>query len=158
MNFDRTKIEVRRMKESDLDDALRIAENLEDAPHWPRQFYAEVLAANPARQRIALVAMGHQDTGIVGFTVAGLVPPESELETIAVAANAQRHGIGRQLLAALAEELRRTSIAELRLEVRCSNLAARHFYETQNFKQTGVRKRYYADPQEDAVLMSLRLA
>jgi ribosomal-protein-alanine N-acetyltransferase len=47
---------------------------------------------------------------------------------------------------------------ELHLEVRASNLAAIRFYQAQNFKQTGARPRYYADPEEDAVLMTLRLA
>jgi ribosomal-protein-alanine N-acetyltransferase len=87
-----------------------------------------------------------------------LIPPEAELESIAVARNVQRHGIGRRLLHALTRELQHQGIEELLLEVRASNLPAIGFYRTANFKQTGIRPRYYIDPQEDAVLMSLRFS
>lgn len=94
---------------------------------------------------------------IVGFAVAGLVAPEAELETIAVSAKAQRQGVGALLLRALAEELRTERVTGLILEVRASNRAALGFYRAQGFIETGRRPRYYADPEEDAVLMGLNL-
>jgi ribosomal protein S18 acetylase RimI-like enzyme len=49
-------------------------------------------------------------------------------------------------------------VSELTLEVRASNRAALGFYRAQGFEETGRRPRYYADPEEDAVLMGLNLA
>jgi ribosomal-protein-alanine acetyltransferase len=95
---------------------------------------------------------------VVGFAVVGLVAPEAELETIAVGAEARRRGVGGLLLRALVEELRKKRVTELILEVRASNRAALGFYRAQGFKETGRRLRYYADPEEDAVLMGLNLA
>jgi ribosomal-protein-alanine N-acetyltransferase len=96
--------------------------------------------------------------GIVGFAVASVVPPQAELETIAVAAEGQRRGVGRNLFAVLAGELAIAHVEELFLEVRASNRAALALYLSLGFSQTGCRPRYYIDPVEDALLLDLRLA
>ena len=102
--------------------------------------------------------IGSANGRVVGFAVAGLMAPEAELETIAVVAEAQRRGVGGRLLRALVEELRAEQVTELILEVRASNRKAQGFYRAQGFKETGRRPGYYADPEEDAVLMGLNLA
>jgi [ribosomal protein S18]-alanine N-acetyltransferase len=164
MNFDLDRLEIRPLDAADLDEILAIAEALEEAPHWPRARYEELLPAGDlfsdqiSRPRIALAARDTRSGEVLGFVVASLVHSEAELESIAVAAPAQRHGIGRRLLASLVTRLGTLGTVELHLEVRASNLAAIRFYQAQNFKQTGARPRYYADPEEDAVLMTLRLA
>ncbi|HEY1768413.1 MAG TPA: ribosomal protein S18-alanine N-acetyltransferase [Terracidiphilus sp.] len=158
MSFDAAQIEIRRLRETDLASVLRIAEALKDAPQWPRRFYLEALGSEGARWRIALVACGSEGPEVLGFAIAGLIPPEAELESIAVAPHAQRHGIGRRLFTALAAELRQAGIEDLLLEVRSSNRTALEFYRSQNFKETGTRRSYYADLKDDAVLMCLRLA
>ena len=93
---------------------------------------------------------------ILGFAVASLIAPEAELETIAVVAKVQRRGLGALLLRALAEELRKVQVSELNLEVRASNRTAVGFYSAHGFEGAGRRMRYYADPEEDAVLMRLK--
>jgi ribosomal-protein-alanine acetyltransferase len=103
--------------------------------------------------------MPPQDSGrVLGFAVANMVPPEAELETIAIVPAHQRLGSGALLLRALVEELRKEQVTELILEVRASNRAALGFYRGQGFEEIGRRVRYYADPEEDAVLMRLKLA
>ena len=94
---------------------------------------------------------------ILGFAVARLLPPQAELETIAVAPESQRQGLGRQIFHALAAELKAAGARELLLEVRASNRPALAFYRSLGFVQTGLRPGYYADPTEDAVLMGLQL-
>jgi [ribosomal protein S18]-alanine N-acetyltransferase len=157
MSFDPAEIEIRRLAENDLSGVVDLAQTLPEAPDWPRQLYEEALRADCPRPRIGLVAGDHRSGEVIGFAIASLIPPEAELESIAVAAHAQRHGVGGRLLAALIGELRQGGAEELLLEVRASNLQALRFYTAKNFKQTGVRIRYYAHPQEDAVLFSLRL-
>jgi len=104
----------------------------------------------------AAEAAPFQNSGpVVGFAVASLVAPEAELETMGVASEGQRRGVGARLLQALVEELRAERVTELMLEVRASNCGALAFYRARGFRETGRRVRYYADPEEDAVLMGL---
>jgi len=57
----------------------------------------------------------------------------------------------------LVEELKRSQVEELLLEVRASNGQALEFYRRRGFSQSGRRPRYYADPVEDALLLALPL-
>jgi [ribosomal protein S18]-alanine N-acetyltransferase len=157
MSIDAEKIEIRPLEPEDFDAILGIAEILEEAPRWTREQYDEVIRADSARPRITLVASISTSRKLIGFVIAGMVAPDAELESIAVAAQAQRRGVGSRLLGALYGELRQLGIEELHLEVRESNQAAIRFYQAQNFKQIGVRPRYYVDPAEDAILMNLDL-
>jgi ribosomal-protein-alanine N-acetyltransferase len=94
---------------------------------------------------------------VVGFAVACVVTQQAELEMIAVAGAAQRQGIAQRLFAALGEELLSTGVTVVALEVRSSNRPALGLYRRLGFQETGLRRRYYADPVEDAVLMSLQI-
>jgi len=95
---------------------------------------------------------------ILGFAVASLLPPQAELETIAVAPESQQLGLGERIFQALAAELKAAGVSELQLEVRASNHPALAFYRALGFVKTSLRPSYYADPIEDAVLMHLPLA
>jgi ribosomal-protein-alanine N-acetyltransferase len=104
-----------------------------------------------------LVAIDPESDAPAGFLVASLLAPEAELETIAVASQFQRRGLGALLLRALVVELRKEQVREALLEVRASNRAALGFYRGQGFEESGRRVRYYVDPEEDAVLMRLKV-
>ena len=149
-------VRVRRMTPAGLGRVMEIAQSLKEAPHWPCSAYETALNAQAMPQRIALVAEG-VESGVVGFAVASVVPPQAELETIAVVAEGQRRGVGRNLFAFLAGELAIAHAEELFLEVRASNRAALALYLSLGFKETGRRSRYYIDPVEDALLLALRL-
>ena len=150
-------VRIRRMSEADLEQVMAIAASLKDAPHWQRDAYLQALDEGAAPGRIALIAED-SETGIVtGFAVACLLSPQAELESIAVAEAERRRGIGRKLFFRLVEELTVAGVREVLLEVRASNQRARDFYRSLGWNETGIRPRYYADPEEDAVLMSLKL-
>ncbi len=157
----KTEIEIRPINAADLAQVLAIAERLPEAPHWPQTAYLNAINAQSTPRRVALVAAeswaGPRPGSILSFTVARLLPPQAELETIAVAPESQRQGLGRQIFHALAAELKAAGAHELLLEVRISNRPALAFYRSLGFVQTGLRPGYYADPTEDAVLMSLQL-
>jgi ribosomal-protein-alanine N-acetyltransferase len=142
---------------ADVERVIEIAQSLKDAPHWPHSAYLAALDHEAAPHRIALVAEAPETGAIAGFAVASLLPPQAELETIAVAAENQRRSIAHRLFAAIVEELRTARVNEVLLEVRASNSPALAFYRTVGFIETGRRPRYYADPVEDAVLLELRL-
>jgi [ribosomal protein S18]-alanine N-acetyltransferase len=151
------KFAVRKMCAADLDQVMAIAAGLKDAPHWPQSAYIAALHAGFSPRRIALVFADAQSDSVAGFAVAILLPPQAELESIGVRSHEQRKGIGSKLIGRLVHELRLAAVSELMLEVRASNLAGIAFYQALGWSQSGVRPRYYADPEEDAILMSLSL-
>lgn len=155
MNADET-VRVRPMMAMDVDRVVEIAAGLVEAPHWPPRTYLDALklGSGPG-ERIALVAQVAGEGTVVGFAMARLIPPEAELETIGVAAEWQRRGVGRILLEALKGGLRVAKINKIFLEVRASNSRAQSLYRSLGFVETGRRPCYYTDPVEDAQLMSL---
>ena len=78
--------------------------------------------------------------------------------TIGVDPAAQRHGVGRQLLAALIERSRKVKAEAVLLEVRVDNAPAIAMYREFGFEVLGVRKRYYQPENMDAFTMRLDLA
>jgi ribosomal-protein-alanine N-acetyltransferase len=156
MKADAAGMQIRRMCEADLDQVIAIAASLRDVPHWPRAPYVSALDPGATPRRIALMAESPGEGAALGFAVVCLLPPQSELETIAVAAAEQRQGVGRKLISALREELEAAGVREVFLEVRASNQRAIGFYRSLGWNETGRRPRYYADPEEDAVLMNLK--
>ena len=150
-------IQVHRMAHADLDRVIAIEQSLTTAPHWPRSAYIAALDPQAVPPRIALVVEETYPSVIAGFVVASLIPPQAELESIAIAAEYQRRGLARQLFSALATELRAALILELILELRASNHPALALYHRLGFVESGRRTRYYHDPVEDAVLMRLPL-
>jgi [ribosomal protein S18]-alanine N-acetyltransferase len=149
--------EIRPLAAADLPRVLEIAATLKDAPQWTEAAWLRAVDPAASPRRIALAAVEPAGGKLLGFAVAILMPPQSELETIAVAGESQRRGIGRTLLNALAAQLGREEIEEFWLEVRESNRAALALYRFAGFAQTGRRKNYYRDPEEDGLLLTLRL-
>ena len=150
-------MKLRWMREADLDQVMAIAASLKDAPHWLRGAYLSALNRGAATRRIALVAASLEEGTVLGFAVASLILPQAELESIAVSAQEQRQGIGGKLISALRAELKAKGVREVLLEVRASNQRAQQFYRSLGWFESGRRARYYADPEEDAVLMNLGL-
>jgi len=157
MKSDGARLRLRRMDETDLEQVMAIAASLKDAPHWPAAAYLAALKPDSMPRRIALVAEQRIIGAVTGFIIASLLPPQAELETIAVSAAEQRRGIGRKLTFSMMEALRSAGVQEILLEVRASNQPALGFYRSLGWIETGHRPRYYADPEEDAILMSLKL-
>ncbi|MGH9598684.1 MAG: GNAT family N-acetyltransferase, partial [Terracidiphilus sp.] len=154
MNAPAGVVQIRLMTASDLPRVIEIAQTLKEVPRWPLEAWLTALDPAASPRRIALVA-DHPPTGVIdGFAVAALLPPLAELETIAVAAEARRQGVGSCLIAALLGELRQSEISEVSLEVRASNHPAHAFYPALGIAKTGCRARYHADPIEAALLMT----
>ncbi|MGA9305048.1 MAG: GNAT family N-acetyltransferase [Candidatus Sulfotelmatobacter sp.] len=93
---------------------------------------------------------------ILAFLIAHRVDAAWELENIVVAATARRRGIGQRLLGELIEQVRSTQGSEISLEVRESNHDARSLYRKAGFEEVGLRRSYYSNPLEDAILCRLR--
>ena len=147
---------VRAMAAGDLAAVQALAATLPEAPHWSHAAWLGAIAPGPEQRRICLVA--ETANSLAGFVVFSTLPPESELESIAVAAEFQQKGLGKSLFLAGIAALRSTRVTTVLLEVRASNLAALALYARLGFVADGRRKGYYADPVEDALLLHLDLA
>jgi ribosomal-protein-alanine acetyltransferase len=97
----------------------------------------------------------HPDAAIAGY--AGLLAPagsaQADIQTIAVAPEARRRGLGRALVVALLDEARSRAAHEVFLEVRADNPNARDLYTSLGFEQIAVRPKYYQPDGVDAQIM-----
>jgi ribosomal-protein-alanine N-acetyltransferase len=128
--------------------------------HWSRNQYQALFATTGGQksERLAWVAEDESEApGIRAFLVAQRVDAEWELENIVVARPARRRGLGGILLGEFVAHARAEKGREIFLEVRESNECARALYRKAGFEETGLRRSYYSDPPEDAILCSLRL-
>ena len=82
--------------------------------------------------------------------------PSGDIQTIAVAPHARRHGLGRVLMLQLLNEARRRGVSEVFLDVRADNDSAQSLYRSLGFEAISTRKRYYKGGV-DAIVMRLAL-
>lgn len=95
---------------------------------------------------------------LLGYLSYYAVGDEAEVVNFAVDSLWRRKGIGRLLLGHVLQKWREEGIRVGFLEVRASNKAAIHLYASYGFRQMGVRKGYYPETGEDALLLKLTLA
>lgn len=104
----------------------------------------------------AILKVAVFNSQIIGYVCIRTILDMTHLMNIAVLPEFRRRGIGKMLLGNAIGELKRLrSAAKLTLEVRQSNLAAVRFYEKSGFSITGMRKKYYKEPEDDAIIMEL---
>ena len=149
-------VQVRSMQSGDLERVLEIAQLRSEAPHWSAEAYQRAMDSAATPRRYARVA--ERAGELLGFAVVVAIAGEAELESIAVAPEAERQGVGRLILGHLLDLAQKENLSRILLEVRASNQRAIGFYRALGWQATGVRKRYYADPEEDAVLMEILVA
>jgi ribosomal-protein-alanine N-acetyltransferase len=90
---------------------------------------------------------------IIGYAGLWLMTDEAHITTIAVDPDFQGNGLGELLLVALIDRARQIGARWLTLEVRVTNDVAQRLYEKYTFKEMGIRRRYYSDNGEDALVM-----
>jgi ribosomal-protein-alanine N-acetyltransferase len=93
----------------------------------------------------------------VGVFSGDVVVDELQIDNLAVSERCRRKGIGRRLLNMALTVAADLGARSATLEVRSSNSSARAFYEKERFAPVGIRKRYYADPPDDALILSLEI-
>ena len=98
-----------------------------------------------------LVALDREE--VAGYLGCYCVAGEGEITNVAVKSSYRRQGIGGKLLETLYEEAKALQTYEFFLEVRESNEAAIGLYSRQGFVKEGVRKNFYEQPVENAVIM-----
>jgi len=102
----------------------------------------------------AIFCIAEREGKVLGYAILQGMPPEAEVINIAVYKEARCQGVGHNLLQALLDEAKTQGIATVYLEVRESNADAIALYASQGFKAVGLRKHYYQNPREHAILMT----
>lgn len=110
-----------------------------------------------ASQPHAVIFGEWEGDSLLGYLIFYFVMDEGEIARIAVAPESRRQGAGGRLLRQADAFCAERGIRRMLLDVRESNISAREFYEKHGFSQDGIRKKFYTDPQEDAILMSRKL-
>jgi ribosomal-protein-alanine N-acetyltransferase len=138
------------MKEEDIDEILNIS-SLSFSISWSKNSYIQELTNPVARYLVAKI-----DNKVIGFIGTWIVLDESHITNIAVHPNHRNQGIASKLVKELLNYCKTQGCISYTLEVRSTNKAAKSLYEKYNFKQDGVRKGYYEDNKEDAIIMWLK--
>jgi ribosomal-protein-alanine acetyltransferase/tRNA threonylcarbamoyl adenosine modification protein YeaZ len=118
---------------------------------WPESFFASEVTAAMAHARIA-----ERGGELAGYSVAWLGVGTGHLGNLAVAPGARRQGVANALLDDLKREALALGVGAVTLEVRVSNYIAQWLYRRHGFRLAGLRRRYYRDTGEDALVMEWR--
>jgi ribosomal-protein-alanine N-acetyltransferase len=144
-------LQIAPMVADDLEAVLEIEQHAFRSP-WSRRLLLEELEREWAHLEVL-----REDGRIAGYINYWLVRDEVHLLNLAVHPEARRRGLGRALLRHLVDFAGTNQCRYLTLEVRRSNLPAIALYREVGFRPVGVRPRYYADDDEDAVVMLMEL-
>lgn len=148
-------VRVREARHKDIHAVVALERAVEEAPHWAEDEYAGMLDGMGVRRRLVVA---ERDGRLLGFAVGKVVGIEGgavgELESVAVAHDARRGGVGKALCEAVLDWCGEQSAGVVELEVRSGSEGAIALYRSLGFVSVGLRKRYYRDPVDDAVLMN----
>lgn len=141
-------IVVRRMTMDDLDGVMLVEVDSFLTP-WSRSAFEEELSQN----RLARYLVAVDNGAVIGYAGTWLVINEAHVTNVAVSGQRRREGIGRLLMEKLMDLSRDSGMDSMTLEVRVSNEAARHLYQQLGFVEAGLRKNYYSETKEDALIL-----
>ncbi|NLN78311.1 MAG: ribosomal protein S18-alanine N-acetyltransferase [Armatimonadetes bacterium] len=142
-----TMVDIRRMQPEDVPEVMVIERQCFTAP-WRESSYLTELSNRSAYYIVACI-----DSVIVGYGGQWMIMDEAHITTLGVDPQRRGEKIGEQLLIALLEEAARHKVRRASLEVRESNLVAQNLYRKYGFEAAAVRRGYYTDNHEDALVM-----
>ncbi|MEW6739662.1 MAG: ribosomal protein S18-alanine N-acetyltransferase [Nitrospirota bacterium] len=142
---------IREMYPDDIPEIVSIERLSFSTPWSETSFRSEIYS------RYSVTRVAELNGVVVGYICVKHVADECHLLDLAVHPDYRRRGIARALLDDVIQELRIEGCRFFYLEVRSSNYAARKLYEKFGFNMVGVRKGYYVNPAEDAVIMMMEL-
>lgn len=136
----------RRMTEADLDKVAEMEKNFFSTP-WSKAGFEESLRQSYSHFFVVVT------DEIVGYCGVHNLGGDGEISNVAVAEKCRGKGIGYEMLELAMEEMRKEGVEAFTLEVRASNTPAIKLYEKLGFEKAGVRKNFYDNPTEDAIIM-----
>lgn len=139
------------MTVADVEAVVAVEARAQGSP-WPASIFARELDSDWSHPEVVVSDKGD----VIGFMVYWSVADEVHLLNVVVDAPWRRRGIGRALVTRLVELSRAAAMRYVTLEVRVSNAPAQQLYRALGFERAGLRRRYYADNGEDALVMARR--
>lgn len=136
------------MQVTDLDGVMAV-EQLSFQTPWSRQAFVQELTQN----QYALYLVARAAGTVVGYVGTWIVLDEAHVTNVAVHPGWRGRGIGERLMLRLIAEAVLRRAVRMTLEVRTNNTAAQNLYGKLGFKPAGIRKGYYTDTKEDALIM-----
>ena len=115
--------------------------------------WSENSVASELKNPLSCWLVAEEDGVVAGYVGSQTVIDESDMMNIAVHPDHRRKGIAEALVMELVEALKKRESQCLTLEVRASNEPAKALYEKLGFEQVGLRKNYYRNPKEDALIL-----
>ncbi|EGW37386.1 ribosomal protein S18-alanine N-acetyltransferase [Desulfosporosinus sp. OT] len=143
---------VRPMLTTDLDDIMEIERVSFSTPWSPEAFKAE-LKENEYARYLCLELNGQ----VIGYMGLWFILDEGHITNIAITPNYRGQRWGEFLMKSVMEKMAEQGMERMTLEVRVSNSAAQSLYTRLGFVTAGLRKGYYADTGEDAMIMWVEL-
>ncbi len=142
------ELEITRMRRRHLKGVMSIERQVYPRPWSPNLFLSEM---SELRNRMYLVARINRE--VVGYGGIMCYGDEAHVTTIAVDPEHHRRKIGTRIMYELVQEAVRMGARAVSLEVRVSNWGAQRLYSRFGFRPVGIRKNYYQETGEDAVVM-----
>jgi ribosomal-protein-alanine N-acetyltransferase len=142
-------VDLREMRENDLVRVLEVEEMSYSIP-WSEATFRGLLKRRDAELIVAVL-----EEKVIGHAIYWHVLDQGELGNVAVAPDVRGLGAGAKLVSEIITRAAGRGVRELFLEVRPSNMNARHLYAKFGFVQVGRRKNYYQQPVEDALVLRL---
>ena len=143
-------LNIRKMTEADVP-TITALDKISFSLPWPERSFRFEVTDNPASR----CWVAEVDGQVVGMIVAWLFVDEVHVATLATHPDFRRQGIAQKLLIHTLQYTADEGAVSSFLEVRESNHAAQEMYRKFGYENTGRRKRYYKDNDEDAILMTL---
>lgn len=141
------QLQTSLLNEEDIDEVLEIS-SLSFSVCWSKKSYLDELS-NP----LATYMVVKIDNKVVGFAGAWLILDEAHITNIAVHPDYRKQKVGSELLKALIDYTKNKGCKSYTLEVRAGNIIAQNLYHKFGFRENGIRKNYYEDNKEDAIIM-----
>ena len=139
---------IRYMTLEDIDDVLIVEHDSFTVP-WSRVAFVNELTANQFARYLVMEV----DNEIIGYCGVWLVVDEAHITNIAIHSKYRGKSYGQMLLYSVIELAKTYGVCKMTLEVRVSNQAALKLYSKFGFEPGGIRKNYYTDNGEDALVM-----
>ncbi len=139
---------IKDMEVHEVDQVMEVELQCFKTP-WSKDSFIHEIENNKFAKYIVAI----DQTEIIGYVGIWYVLDEGSITNVAVRKDYRRKGIANQLVTHILEDAKGKNIQKIFLEVRESNDSAKTLYERHGFEAIGIRKAYYKDNNEDAILM-----